>query len=124
MTNEQMNDFLESIDGLTHVGYRDNRIITDTKYFSCHSGWNIIIKELIEDLIKMGWNKQVVQVKEKFAGLRFYIQDGSEEMYNRISLAEKQSYETCETCGEQGKLRSDIGWWLTLCDEHYNNKKR
>ena len=63
------------------------------------------------------------QIKEKFGGLRFYINEGSKEVYDRITEAEKLSYETCEVTGNPGKLRTDIGWYLTLCDEEYENKR-
>lgn len=123
MTTEEFSEFLESIGGLIHVGYKDERVITNAYRFDYDSGWNLIIKELIEDLIELGWDKNIVQIKEKFGGLRFYIQNGSNEMYKRIVEAENQSYETCETCGEKGEIRRDIGWWMTLCETHYNEKK-
>jgi hypothetical protein len=82
-----------------------------------------LVKDLVDDLIKLGWNKQVCQVKEKFGGLRFYINEGSDEIYKRITIAEKVSYKTCERCGEKGELRNDIGWYLTLCENHYIEKK-
>lgn len=118
-----MNQFLESINGLENGFYNDRPPIKDCKYFGVEEGWNGIIKELIEDLIKLGWNKQVCQVKEKFGGLRFYINDGSNEIHNRITDAEKKSYEVCEKCGNLGKLRNDIGWYLTLCEDHYKQVK-
>jgi replicative DNA helicase Mcm len=55
--------------------------------------------------------------------LRFYINYGSDEIFKRISEAENLSYKTCETCGQVGELRTDIGWYTTLCDEHYTEKK-
>ena len=58
-----------------------------------------------------------VQVKEKFGGLRFYVNGATEEMYNFISFAESMSYKTCEVCGSPGKTYTD-GWHQTLCDIH------
>ncbi len=92
-------------------------------FFAVDTGWFQLIKDLIEDLIELGWDKQVCQVKEKFGGLRFYINSGSDEIFKRISEAENLSYKTCETCGQVGELRTDIGWYTTLCDEHYTEKK-
>lgn len=123
MTDEQMNEFLESIGGLENGYFPDRPKITNAYFFDCDSGWNVMIKRLIEDLIELGWDKQICQVKEKFGGLRFYIKQGSDAIYDRISVAEKESYKTCEKCGEEGKLRNDIGWHLTLCENHYNEKK-
>ena len=58
-----------------------------------------------------------VQVKEKFGGLRFYVQAATKEHYNYISFAESMSYCTCEECGAPGK-RYTNGWHVTLCDIH------
>jgi hypothetical protein len=58
-----------------------------------------------------------VQVKEKFGGLRFYVQAATDEHYNYISFAESMSYRTCEQCGAPGKTYTD-GWHTTLCDIH------
>ena len=58
-----------------------------------------------------------VQVKEKFGGLRFYVQAATDKHYNYISFAESMSYVTCEQCGSPGKRYTD-GWHTTLCDIH------
>jgi hypothetical protein len=123
MNREEMDEFLNSIGGLENGYYPDRPRIVNSHFFAVDDGWLSIIKNLIEDLIELGWDKQVCQVKEKFGGLRFYINGGSDEIFNRISKAENESYETCEVCGEKGELRNDIGWYLTLCDEHYTLKK-
>jgi hypothetical protein len=123
MTNEEMNEFLQSIDGLENGFYTDTPPITDSNFFDVDNGWYLLIKELIEDLITLGWDKQTCQVKEKFGGLRFYINSGSDEIFARISKAENDSYEICEKCGEKGELRRDIGWYTTLCDVHYQERK-
>lgn len=123
MTDKEMNEFLESIGGLENGYYTNREPIKDSRFFDVNSGWYPIIKELIEDLIKLGWDKQTCQVKEKFGGLRFYINSASDEVHKRISEAENLSYETCETCGEKGELRTNIGWHSTLCDKHYEKYK-
>jgi hypothetical protein len=58
-----------------------------------------------------------VQVKEKFGGLRFYVQAATDKHYSYISFAESMSYRTCEECGSPGKTYTD-GWHTTLCDIH------
>jgi hypothetical protein len=58
-----------------------------------------------------------VQVKEKFGGLRFYVQAATDKHYSYISFAESMSYRTCESCGAPGKTYTD-GWHTTLCDIH------
>lgn len=119
LTDEEMDEFLVSIGGLVNGYYTDKEPIVENGFFSVNNGWFPIIKELIEDLIELGWNKQICCVKEKFGGLRFYINEGSDEIHNRIRIAENESYITCEYTGKPGKLRNDIGWLQTLCEEEY-----
>jgi len=57
------------------------------------------------------------QVKEKFGGLRFYVQAATDKHYQYITFAESMSYRTCEECGNPGKTYTD-GWHMTLCDIH------
>jgi len=121
MNEQEMNEFLQSIGGLAN-GYRQGDVIMDAGFFECGPGWNQLIKDLITDLIVLGWNQEICQVKEKFGGLRFYINAGSDEMYDRIGQAEALSYETCEITGRPGKLRQNLGWWETLCDEEYEKR--
>ena len=122
MTREEMNDYLESIGGLENGMYSNKPKITSSDFFDVQVGWYPLIKNLIDELITLGWDKQVTQVKEKFGGLRFYINGGSDEIYNKITEAEKLSHETCELCGKKGELRTKIRWFTTLCDEHFKQK--
>ena len=57
------------------------------------------------------------QVKEKFGGLRFYVQAATDKHYSYINFAESMSYRVCEECGAPGKTYTD-GWHTTLCDIH------
>ena len=86
--------------------------------FNCGPGWYDIIDRLLTDLFHLGWNGQVFQVKEKFGGLRFYIGEGTEEIFNRIDQAEKESLVTCEHCGEEGSAGGNGFWIKTLCPKH------
>lgn len=65
----------------------------------------------------------VAQIKEKFGGLRFYL-DGPHDDYieGLITMAESCSYHTCEVCGNPGKARKD-GWIKVLCDEHHKERE-
>jgi hypothetical protein len=56
------------------------------------------------------------QVKEKFGGLRFYVDNADDYTTGVIALAESMSYKTCETCGAPGK-QTGRGWIRTLCNE-------
>lgn len=57
------------------------------------------------------------QVKEKFGGLRFYVNSAMEKHYHYIDFAEQMSYKICEQCGAAGTYYP-IGWHQTLCDKH------
>lgn len=57
------------------------------------------------------------QVKEKFGGLRFYVNGATDKHWSYITFAESMSYRTCEECGAPGKTYTD-GWHMTLCDIH------
>jgi hypothetical protein len=56
-----------------------------------------------------------VQVKEKFGGLRFYVDNCDDYASGVINLAESLSLRTCEQCGNKGMIRKG-GWIKTLCD--------
>ena len=94
--------------------------------FDCGDGWFNLLWRLCEDIEKTlakpenGRLKEhfvVDQVKEKFAGLRFYVSLLDGGIDTLIDRAEYDSYRTCEECGEPGKPR-DGGWYRTLCDKH------
>lgn len=57
----------------------------------------------------------VIQVKEKFGGLRFYIRGGDEFIHNIIHMAEEISFYVCEECGSTKNITTEGKWTLTLC---------
>lgn len=57
----------------------------------------------------------IIQIKEKFGGLRFYIDGGDDTIYGMISLAEGMSYRTCEFCGTTENVGRTQGWIITCC---------
>lgn len=57
------------------------------------------------------------QVKEKFGGLRFYVQGGDDYTSGIIAMAEQMSSSTCEQCGAPGES-GGRGWISTLCPTH------
>ena len=80
-------------------------------YFECDDGWFQLIYNLSE---KLEGHVKAVQVKEKFGGLRFYVDGYSEEIGNLIADAERLSCKTCEVCGQPGSSKGG-GWIKTLC---------
>ena len=78
-------------------------------------GWENLVAPIIAKCEEKGLT--IMQIKEKFGGLRFYYGPMDDEVDAMVEAAEKQSYRTCEVCGGPGMLR-DGGWLQTLCDEH------
>lgn len=99
--------------------------------FSHGDGWYAIVHDLLGDLstIRRTLPEEerdafwVFQVKEKFGGLRCYLdrypkdQEAREAAMAAIRVAEELASATCEVCGKPGTLRQG-GWIRTLCDEH------
>ena len=95
--------------------------------FAVGKGWYPIIERLsssIQQHIEFVNKKEevcpqvvVMQVKEKFGGLRFYYEGGDEYIHGLVSMAESWADIACETCGGIGKRRGG-GWVRTLCDVH------
>lgn len=95
----------------------------------CHGdGWFGILWRLCGDLEPLvaeferttGCQFEVLQVKEKFGGLRFSVNSANDAIRQRIQTAQRESLHTCEVCGQPGKRREG-GWIKTLCDEHAAN---
>lgn len=95
----------------------------------CGNGWFPLIWELsalnekIARLIHPSKPQPVVvQVKEKFGGLRFYLDHTLRLSYSIAwrfaNVIEEQSYTVCEFCGGVGKRqRGDSGWVKTACQD-------
>lgn len=80
-------------------------------------GWHSIVHELIGACFDAGWSGDLLQVKEKFGGLRFYITGGQPDAVNKlVSDAEDASYRTCQDCGNPGKTHGG-SWIRTVCDK-------
>ena len=96
--------------------------------FECSDGWFNILNMACRNIQHhLDWKPdipQVVaqQVKEKFGGLRFYVQGGDEYTNGIISMAEAMSEVTCEVCGEPGETRHG-GWIKVLCDKHHAERE-
>ena len=79
-------------------------------------GWNDIVLDLHNKLVKEYPDYFIAQVKEKFATLRYYTGPLSDIGWGYITEAEMLSAATCEECGRPGEYRGDGSWVLTLCD--------
>jgi len=96
-----INRFLEYISPVIHKNIPCN----------CPNGW--------EEL-----HPSASQVKEKFGTLRFYMDYGTDEMYELIHEYEEKSGNICERCGEPGECKNETGWVSTLCDKCREKKNK
>lgn len=120
MTKEDFETYLIEIGGV----YNWKGVNTSNpNVFGVSEGWFELLKNLIDELISLGWDRHIIQSKEKFGGLRFYIKDQTPEMQDIIVTYEKLSYEICEVCGEKGAPRN-LSWIKTLCDKHAAEKEQ
>jgi hypothetical protein len=100
--------------------------------FECNDGWNTLIHtalSVIDSHLRWKNNEETYagkiildQVKEKFGTLRIYYTDNSicpDYVSGVIDFAEHMSVHICEECGKPGKIRGDLSWLKTLCEDHY-----
>lgn len=78
-------------------------------------GWGSIVRSLMADLLDLGWDGTLLQIKEKFGGLRFYTGSLTDSMWIRLTQAEEESQVTCDACGGPGQTTSFHGWLVTKC---------
>lgn len=98
--------------------------------FECGDGWMDLIWNLCLDIEKAMTDEEkksfkVSQVKEKFAGMRFYTYGATEKVNELVQKACKKSYETCELCGAPSKVIDDSGWYYNMCEkcwDKFNNE--
>jgi len=86
-------------------------------------GWrNSFVKDLLKELKKelekhhLLYCYRILQLKEKFGGLRWYDFSNTENGYAIIEKYANISQHTCVNCGAEGKMRNR-SWIIPLCDD-------
>ena len=87
-------------------------------------GWMIafgdnLLKELKQELLSENLLEKysILQIKEKYGGLRWYDYGGTDKWYNEIlPKYEELSFKTCICCGKPAKWISK-GWIAPYCDK-------
>ena len=121
MNDENTKRLFKDFPLLFPKGKKASKKVSLMKYgFCCEDGWfNLIYKtcEKIQKIVDKKGIKQptVVQVKEKYGGLRFYMDETVKETFEAGLKAEEESFHICEKCGENGKFIRGHGWVKTLC---------
>jgi hypothetical protein len=97
--------------------------------FDVGDGWRELIKQLTAEISDIVGGPdalpdfRVVQVKEKYGELRFYIRAvpayHGDAIDEAVLQAEARSRRTCEVCGAPGELReTEEGYLYTACAAH------
>lgn len=89
-------------------------------------GWRIafgeqMCEEIKQELLRAGGEKllneyMIVQIKEKYGGLRFYDNGFTKEGFDIIAKYERLSERTCICCGKPATKISK-GWVSPFCDD-------
>lgn len=107
---------------------------TSTELNALEPGWRKkfgidICKEIKQSLLKHGGRKalksyRILQIKEKFGGLRWYDNGGNEEIFRSIiPKYEKLSFQTCIHCGKPAEYISK-GWISPYCEDCAKDKSK
>ncbi len=95
---------------------------------SCDEGWYDLIDNLCHAVSTHFPNVRVLQIKEKFGGLRFYTSsDDSNPTLLRelLAKAENASFDICEICGQPGKTCNYTPSYIrTVCAECLEKKEQ
>jgi len=98
--------------------------------FACGDGWYDLLDrasakieaEIIclrdEEKVPEEDLPRAAQIKEKWSGLRMYIdmEESNTVIEEAILEAEEEASKTCEECGSPGTCRNSSSWIVTLCD--------
>lgn len=92
------------------------------------NGWYWLIDSLcncIQNYIDANKKPQVeiVQLKEKFGQLRYYLTGADDTIGGMVWLAEDMSYQICETCGSTIDITHTKGWIKTICKKCIEGKE-
>lgn len=94
----------------------------------CDDGWYRVIRSLAASISSEndryrsdedGKIVSVVQLKEKFGGLRVYLTHQPDFVRGAVRTAERMAEQTCELCGAtEGNVRrhDNSGWMKTVCE--------
>ena len=102
------------------------KLLDGLREIECADGWfNLLdclcsnIQHYLEYNVKSEEKNKcrVLQIKEKFGGLRFYVYGADDVIRGMISFAESMSHKLCELCGNSDSDTENFrGWIRTLCN--------
>ena len=65
----------------------------------------------------------ITTIKEKFAGLRVYVENSNDRVDALIGMASLLARHTCEVCGKPGELDDTTGWMKIHCKDHFGGSE-
>ena len=88
------------------------------RWIQCGPGWYPILARIEKQLRQIDPDYQVLQIKEKFGTLRFYLAWQYDELGKAaVAEAEAEAARTYELCGSPGRLRIRNSWLRTVCND-------
>ena len=93
------------------------------KDLDIYDGWIDLVDDLVTALEQTAAPfPEIVQIKTKFGGLRFYTETATPEQKFIIDEYEKKSYAVCERCGKSGRGVKIRYWYWTFCPDCENDE--
>jgi len=115
--------------GFSHLKQKYSHFITPDCQIDCDHGWSRLLEDLCaainllmsSDPIYV--NFRISSIKQKFGVLMIEYNSSDELIQEIIDFTHTLSYNTCEICGQEGKLHASLRWskwssYKTLCNTH------
>ncbi len=95
--------------------------------FECSEYWIPVLEKGFKEMAEIVRREKmddyrIVQVKEKFAGLRIYSNYYTDELDNVIDKMEEEVSHICEKCGSTNGHLITRGWMSILCPDCFEEK--
>lgn len=93
--------------------------LTEEQAVACvGKGWESLVRQVYNARYALGTTVGIIQVKEKWGGLRIYTDYYDSELEKTIIQVGQESVTICEECGAAAELVKKGGWYQTRCEEH------
>ena len=95
------------------------KYLTEEQAVDCvGKGWEKLVRKVYNARTAIGTTVGIIQVKEKWGGLRIYTDYYDSELEKTIMQVGEESLRVCEQCGSPAGLVKKGTWYQTRCDEH------
>ena len=83
-------------------------------------GWKQLILDCDREMSEINPDYTILQIKEKFGGLRYYV-EGHSDLFDIEEKYERLSFQICEECGSKLEVTTNrsngFSWIKTYCKE-------